>query len=171
MSSSSPHLGATSPLPAKPPQFVLIQHASSVPGSTGGSSSLTHPKIEYLYADDPPASVLPRFPGEQVIVLDYDPSVPTPKAQSISSALAVSNVKVTDAPGAVLDDQTGNSKMYIIEALGVAEDDKHLMDEPDEHTQAQAMLARYKQRNEVLRSAVVGTTKKTTEAAETTQAL
>jgi hypothetical protein len=144
-SSSSPPIGA-----GHPPQFILVQHSPSSPSAGSASATaLSHPKIEYLYADDSPAVVLPRFPGEHVIVLDCDPSTSTPRAQSISPAIAVSNVKVTDAPGTTPADELegGDGKMYVIETMGIVEDDKHLADESDsENVNAQVLLSRYKQR-------------------------
>jgi hypothetical protein len=149
MSASSPSAtGADAQV--HPPRFVLVQHANGGGVGSGAANTLTHPKIEYLYADDTPTSVLPRYTGEHVIVLDYDPNNnTTPQAQSVSSALTVSTVKVTDAPGVGLIDESngGNNKIYVIETLGLGEDIKLPLDEPESDvTAAQTLLAHYRQR-------------------------
>lgn len=122
---TSPALG-TDP-PGEPPRYVLVSHGTLADGTAGAgapSAALSHPIVQYHYADDAPLAVLPRFPGERVLVLDHDPNAEgAPSAKSISDALAVMAVKVTDAPGAgVLDDEPGNKKMYVIETMSIAED-------------------------------------------------
>lgn len=107
------------PSPAEPPYYVLVSHRQSpneppipVP------SALSHPTIEYHYADDSHHSLLPQFPGEHVIVLDYDPvSNTSATAKSLSTELAVTALRLTDPPGAgIAQEQPGrNGKMHIIE--------------------------------------------------------
>ena len=88
----------------KVPHYVLVSSSSGVqPTSATGSVTpvLSHPVLQYHYANDSPLSPLPRFPDEQVLVLDYDPLNPSyTRAQSISGSSAVTGIKVTDAPGA-----------------------------------------------------------------------
>nr|VWO96672.1 Carrier domain-containing protein [Ganoderma boninense] len=94
----------TAAAPTGPPYYVLISHSqclnsASVPTST----SLSHPVIEYHYADDAPASLLPQHAGEHVLVLDYDPGQSgAPIVKSLSPHLLVSALKVADAPGAAV---------------------------------------------------------------------
>jgi hypothetical protein len=105
-----------------PPCYVLISH--SVPQTTGSSAvttSLSHPVIEYQYADDSPMILLPRQADEQVIILDYNPADPiNPNAKSVSSSLAITGVKVANAPGA--GEMQENDKMYIIETAQAGDD-------------------------------------------------
>ncbi|KAI0094688.1 hypothetical protein BDY19DRAFT_36437 [Irpex rosettiformis] len=102
----------------EPPSYVLISHCLTSPSVAGPSTTLSHATIEYHYADDSPHDLLPRTPGEHVLVLDYDPAqVPLPTAQSLSPDLAVQGVKVADAPGAGVTPDEGprNNKIYVIE--------------------------------------------------------
>ena len=109
----------TAAAPVGPPYYVLISHSqclnnASVPTST----SLSHPVIEYHYADDAPASLLPRHPAEHVLVLDYDPARSgVPIVKSLSPDLVVSALKVADAPGAAVvgESAMANNSMYVIE--------------------------------------------------------
>jgi len=141
--------------PNNPPFFVLVSQKQSP--LTAGPSSLIHPVIQYHYADDSPDAFLPGYPGEQVLVIDYDPAAAIsspPVVQSLSEAAAVSRVKVTDAPGAAIaakeDPVRRNEKMYIIETAsstsGVPEMDDTIT------SQAASILAQFKYRNEVMRS-------------------
>jgi hypothetical protein len=88
----------------KVPHYVLVSSSSGVqPTPAAGSVTpvLSHPVLQYHYTNDSPLSLLPRFPDEQVLVLDYDPLNPSyARAQSISGNSAVTGIKVTDAPGA-----------------------------------------------------------------------
>ena len=113
-------MAATSP-PTDPPYYVLIAHSQSLNiSSVPASSSLSHPVIEYHFADDPAQSLLPQYPGEHVLVLDYDPARPgTPTVKSLSADLVVSAVKVADAPGAAVAGEPAlrNNNMYVIETM------------------------------------------------------
>lgn len=105
---------------ADPPYYVLISHSQSLASPAPASSSLCHPIIEYHYADDPPASLLPQHPAEHVLVLDYEPAqsgLAAPTVKSLSPALIVSALKVTDAPGAAVAGEPAlrNNSMYVIE--------------------------------------------------------
>jgi hypothetical protein len=105
----------------KVPYYVLVSSSSRAqPVTAAGSVTpvLSHPVLQYHYANDSPLSLLPRFPDEQVLVLDYDPrSPPFTRAQSISGSTAVTGIKVTDAPGAgSAEGDVGWSKsMFVLE--------------------------------------------------------
>ncbi|PCH33573.1 hypothetical protein WOLCODRAFT_93757 [Wolfiporia cocos MD-104 SS10] len=139
--------------PEDPPYYILVSHDSppSIP-SAAPSTSLSHPTIEYHYADDSPHSLLPRYPGEQIIVLDYDPTKgPTPTIKSLSKDLAVTGLRIADAPGAgVTAEDPRNNKMYILEAMTLPEETRDEEDHQSPHT----ILARFRQRNAILRSAL-----------------
>ncbi|EIN13523.1 hypothetical protein PUNSTDRAFT_41077 [Punctularia strigosozonata HHB-11173 SS5] len=107
----------------QPPCYILVSHPTApAAGSSATVSSFSHPAIEYNYADDSPMMLLPRHPDEQVLILDYDPADPiNPGVKSISSSLAVTGVKVADAPGA--GEAQENDKMYIIETTQAAAGD------------------------------------------------
>ena len=113
-------MAATSPF-TDPPYYVLIAHSQSLNNSSiPASTSLSHPVIEYHFADDPAQSLLPQYPGEHVLVLDYDPARPgTPTVKSLSADLVVSAVKVADAPGAAVAGEPAlrNNNMYVIETM------------------------------------------------------
>ncbi|KAI0824239.1 hypothetical protein BC628DRAFT_1420323 [Trametes gibbosa] len=141
------------PPPLDPPYYLLVSHSQSL-GNTAApaSSSLSHPVIEYHYADDPPNSLLPQFPGEHVLVLDYDPARPaSPTVKSLSADLAISAVKVADAPGAAVageSTRTSNNSIYVIETTAKPID---IAPEDDEQYAVHEVLARYKHRNAILR--------------------
>jgi hypothetical protein len=105
----------------KIPHYVLVSSSSRAQPSTATGSVtpvLSHPVLQYHYANDSPLSLLPRFPDEQVLVLDYDPLNPSyTRAQSISGSSAVTGIKVTDAPGAgSAEGDVGWSKsMFVLE--------------------------------------------------------
>ena len=74
--------------------------------------------IEYHYGDDSPRNLLPRVPGEYVLVLDYDPTTGAePIAHSLSKDIAVLGVKVSKAPGAAILEEgiPQNDNMYLLE--------------------------------------------------------
>ncbi|KAI9458115.1 hypothetical protein F5148DRAFT_983856, partial [Russula earlei] len=75
------------------PHYVLVSSSSRTQPSTATGSAtpvLSHPIIQYHYANESPLSLLPRSPNEQVLVLDYDPLNPKlSRAQSISGSSAV----------------------------------------------------------------------------------
>ncbi|GBE78394.1 hypothetical protein SCP_0112790 [Sparassis crispa] len=125
------------------PPFYVLQ---------ASGPALVHPAVEYHYADDDPRALLPRRPGEQLLVLDYrPPSAAPPSAQSLSPLLAVTALRVIPAPGAALADDARNPNLYIIHTT--SPDDDHRADD-DEDPSPQAVLARFKQRNAVLRRAL-----------------
>lgn len=100
-----------------PPYYLLYCHSSF----SGTSASLGHPNIQYHYADDSPLNILPRN-DEHVLVMDLDPC---PTVKSLSKTVAVSNLKVEDAPAAAAAAEDGdprrNDKMYIIEFISPEE--------------------------------------------------
>ncbi|TDL28681.1 hypothetical protein BD410DRAFT_781205 [Rickenella mellea] len=127
------------------PYYILLSQPSS---------SLVHPAIQYHFADDPPISLLPSSPGETVLVLDYDPSSSNPPAaQSLSTNTAVTSVKVTDAPGAAVakeGEPKRNDKMFIIETIA----ETRATEDAEGTTNPYTILAQFRQRNAVLRSAM-----------------
>ncbi|KAI0068478.1 hypothetical protein BV25DRAFT_1818895 [Artomyces pyxidatus] len=132
----------------KPPYYILVSHSGQQPVAGVLSKSLSHPIIQYHYADDSPLTLLPRSPEEQVLVLDYDPSgAVVPRAQSLTVTAAVSGVRVADAPGAGAseDDRNSSTKMFILDTTGSEERGAA------ETTDSQVVLTRFKQRNSVLR--------------------
>ncbi|KAI0639328.1 hypothetical protein C8Q77DRAFT_1152311 [Trametes polyzona] len=135
-----------------PPYYLLVSHSQPLSDpAVAPSTSLSHPVIEYHYADDAPNSLLPQFPGEHVLVLDYDPARPaSPVVQSLSPDLAVSAVKVADAPGAAVAGEPAlrNNSMYLIETTTRPIDDPPEDDAQQQHVHD--ILARYKQRNAIL---------------------
>lgn len=111
-----------------PPYYVLVSQPPVLAEQSAPTASYTtfsHPTVEYHYADDLPHALLPRSPGEHVLVLDYDPyGASCPVAQSLSTDLAVTGVKVTEAPGAatVEDDGLRNKQIYVLETTPIPED-------------------------------------------------
>ncbi|KAI1797805.1 hypothetical protein LXA43DRAFT_982105 [Ganoderma leucocontextum] len=142
----------TAATPTGPPYYVLISHSqclnnAGVPTST----SLSHPVIEYHYADDPPASLLPRHPGEHVLVLDYDPGRSgAPIVKSLSPDLVVSALTLADAPGAAVvgEPAMANNSMYVVETMPKPADNP--ASEGDEQ-HIHAVLTQFKRRNAILR--------------------
>ena len=68
--------------------------------------------------DDSPLSLLPNHADDHVLVLHYDPKSPAdPTVQSVSKDLVVTGLRIEEAPGAAVADETGNrnSAMFIIE--------------------------------------------------------
>ncbi|KAH8107925.1 hypothetical protein BXZ70DRAFT_1003347 [Cristinia sonorae] len=112
-------------------------------------TSFSHPTIEYHYADDSPHHLLPRAPGEIVLVLDHDSTEPHGfSAKSLTTELAVVGLKVTEAPGAgVVDDGVKNNNMYVLETTVLPEETV----EEEDYQSPQLILARFKQRNALLR--------------------
>jgi hypothetical protein len=101
-----------------PPYYILVSQSSLPPHASGApSAALSHPIIQYYYADDSPLSLLPQSVDDHVVILDYHPTAPTPAAKSISRNLAVTGLKVAEAPGAAAaeDDLKKNDRMYILE--------------------------------------------------------
>ena len=102
-----------------PPFYILCSSSpisTAVPGAP--STTLGHPEIQYHYKDDSPFALLPQTQDEQILILDWDPNgVPTsvPAVRSISRNVAVTAVRVAEAPGAAAEDEVRNDRMYIIE--------------------------------------------------------
>jgi hypothetical protein len=104
----------------KPPYYILYSNTplSTTTPSAAASTSLGHPIIQYHYADDSPLSLLPQTPDEHVLLLEFDPSSPdTATVKSISGNIAVTGLKVAEAPGAAAEDDSKNSRMYIVETI------------------------------------------------------
>ncbi|KAJ3923017.1 hypothetical protein F5877DRAFT_32472 [Lentinula edodes] len=104
-----------------PPYYILF---STQPAN---SSSLGHPTIQYHYADDSPLALLPQHTDEHVLLLEYDQTSPMPTVTSTSRTLAVTGIKVEEAPGAAVAEDRHNDRMYIIEATTVLAEDKFVM--------------------------------------------
>jgi hypothetical protein len=105
---------------AQPPHYILYSHS---PLSAAPSTSLGHPVIQYHYADDSPLALLPQAPDEHVLLLEFDPSSPSaPTAKSISRNIAVTGLKIAEAPGAAAEENPKNSTMYILETTTIADD-------------------------------------------------
>jgi len=144
------------PSTTEPPYYILVSR-SSLQNSTSGSTSnsLTHPIIEYHYADDSSLSLVPRYPDEDILVLIHIPSSDgsaTANIRSLSKHLAVTGLKISDAPGAGADEDNPNrnDKMYVLEVTSTNEDDS--LESSQAYSQnPQNTLARFKQRNLVLR--------------------
>ena len=102
------------------PYYIFVSNSSLLSTTQAAPSSLLlHPSIQYHYQDDPSLDLLPRSEDEHVLVLDYDPTGLTqPSAKSISNNIAVTSLKVADAPGAAVSgsDELPNKhdKMYVI---------------------------------------------------------
>ena len=104
-----------------PPFYVLVSH-SSLPTqhATGPQSppTLVHPVIQYHFADDDPRALLPRFPGEKVIVLDHVPESPEgSSAQALSGNAVVTGVQVAETANVRENSTNENEKMYIIDLI------------------------------------------------------
>lgn len=101
-----------------PPYYILVSHNSAL---ASASATLSHPVIEYHYADDSPHSLLPQYPEERILVIDYDPSRNAPPtAKSLSPDLSVTNVQVAAAAGAGGIDE--EHKMYILETMTIPQE-------------------------------------------------
>jgi hypothetical protein len=105
-----------------PPYYILISQSDSSPSSQPQiplSTSLSHPILQYHYLDDSPLALLPRAPDEQVLLLDYNPNAPPdfqPMVRSVSTGVAMSSIKVLEAPGASAElvGASVSEKMYIL---------------------------------------------------------
>jgi hypothetical protein len=93
-----------------PPHYILFAHRAN---------ALGHPAVQYHYADDNPAALLPASPDEHVLVLDHNPDSPhPPTVMSLSPKIAVTNIRIEDAPGTSIDEDgqiKASEKMHIIE--------------------------------------------------------
>ncbi|KIM85443.1 hypothetical protein PILCRDRAFT_87131 [Piloderma croceum F 1598] len=148
----------------QPPFYILVSH-SNLSNNTaalgvGTSTSLGHPIIQYYYEDDSPLSLLPKTPDEHVLILDYDASRTgtAPIIKSISSNLAITGVKFSEAPGAAAAHDELNIKrndnMYILETCTTTEDKANMDASQSDLQNAQVALNRFKQRNSILRRAL-----------------
>jgi hypothetical protein len=108
----------------KVPHYVLVSSSSRAqPTAVGAAAAaaapiLSHPILQYHYANDRPLSLLPESAGEQVLLLDYDPLKPaSTRVQSISGNAAITGIRVTDAPGAgsAEEDVCLSNKMFVLE--------------------------------------------------------
>jgi hypothetical protein len=129
-----------------PPCYILLsQYTSSSLPSLGAQtlspppSRLIHPTIQYHYADDPPLALVPSSERPHIIILDIpdgdrglgqpvaSPSSTetivassAPSARSLSSALAITTVKVAQAPGAAIKHALAEGRdpnIYILETV------------------------------------------------------
>jgi hypothetical protein len=119
---------------SSPPHYVLLAHShlSSSPShaSVSNTAALTHPTIQYQFRDDPPLS-FPNSQSAHVLVMDYDPRSPElARVQSLSPQLAITSLKVSDAPGAgsmAEDEEPKNTKMYVLETVAHPPTEKGLV--------------------------------------------
>ena len=98
------------------PYYILVSRSSP------SSHALGHPIIQYHYADDSPLALWPQTPGQQVLVLDYNPASPSPPTvNSISKHITVTALHTLDAPGAAAaaDNDHKNDTMYIIDTTAI----------------------------------------------------
>ena len=108
------------------PRYVLI--SESALSSTNYSTelaTLVHPIIHYRYADDPP--ICPQGSKANLLIMDFDSTaMNTPILSSLTPNLAVDNVVVSEAPGAVLGASgsdvgvMSNNYMYVIRTLALS---------------------------------------------------
>ncbi|KAF7784467.1 hypothetical protein Agabi119p4_632 [Agaricus bisporus var. burnettii] len=135
-----------------PPYYILVSHSSvnnAAPGAQ--SSNFSHPIIQYQYQDDSALPLLPQHPDEHVLILDYEPLAQKPSVvKSISPDLVVTGLKVDDAPGAAAADEK-NAHMFVIETTSDDQAQSSSVTEKLPH----ATLAQFKQRNAILRRALV----------------
>ncbi|KAK2461778.1 hypothetical protein APHAL10511_006241 [Amanita phalloides] len=136
------------------PYYILVAHSplsSSFPAAL--SNTLAHPTIQYHYQDDSPLALLPQNPDEHVLVLDYDPHSPTlPTVQSLSKTLAVTGLRIEEAPGAATADPK-NDRMYMIETTEI--EDYAMATPQSDRNSANNILVQFKRRNALLRRALL----------------
>lgn len=97
----------SAPVP-NPPYYVLAAVASP----TAPAPSFAHPIIHYQYADDelPP---LAGLTAQNTLIMDFDRANPSHTVvHSLNPSLAVTGLRVSDAPGAPPD-----AKMYVIDLV------------------------------------------------------
>ncbi|KAG0709047.1 hypothetical protein DFH29DRAFT_890292 [Suillus ampliporus] len=137
----------------EPPYYLLVSHSSLQHSSGLTSNSLAHANVEYRYADDSPLMLLSRHPDEHVLVLNHDPAKgDIPTVQSTSNHMAVTGVKVSVAPGASTnEDYSRNDNMYVLEVVSTSDDHMSMESSHAYLQNPQAIVARFKQRNAVLR--------------------
>lgn len=111
---------------SQPPYYMLVSHTPHAnPSSAPPPTIFSHPTIEYHYADDPADNLLPRVPGEVVLVLEHEsPEDGTSYVgKSLTTELAVTSVRVTEAPGAgAVDDGGKNGNMYVLDTTVLPEE-------------------------------------------------
>ncbi|KAF9015337.1 hypothetical protein BDQ17DRAFT_1340871 [Cyathus striatus] len=129
-----------------PPHFVLVSHSSTT--SRQSTTAFCHPEIHYHYSDDDPLPLLPQHPDQHVLLLDYRPPNSTAHVQSLSSSIAVTGVKIEEAPGATASNEGKNDSMFIIETRS---DDKQPSVAHAEKSPRKT-LAEYRHRNAILRN-------------------
>lgn len=106
---------------SQPPFYILFSHSSL---SNAAPNVLGHPAIEYHYADDSPLSLLPHHPDEHVLVMDFEAaSTSPPTVKSLSKTIAVTGLKLEEAPGAAAEegDVKRNDRMHIIDTVTAEE--------------------------------------------------
>lgn len=99
----------------EPPVYVLLQ-----PNHSSAPASFAHPVIEYHFTDDPATILLPSSEHESVLVVDYTSRDVAPAVQSLHPGIAISGLKIVDAPGVSApppDAKVPNDKIYIIETV------------------------------------------------------
>jgi len=126
---------------------------------------LGHPSVQYHYTDDSPLSLLPNHSDDHVLVLHYDSAAPT--VQSVSKDLVVTGLRIEEAPGAAVADETGtrNSAMFVIETTA---NDPLMTTSNSDRKSTQATLAQFKHRNRILRQAIQYSTTSSQSQAHTT---
>ncbi|KZP12032.1 hypothetical protein FIBSPDRAFT_799455 [Athelia psychrophila] len=138
-----------------PPYYILVSQSALAGGNGSPPITLGHPSIQYHYADDSPLALLPQSADEHVLILDHCASDRVPTMKSISRDLAVTGIRVSEAPGAkAAHDELKikqNDKMYILETCSTTEADRAVEDASQSDLQSvQSILSRFKQRNGVL---------------------
>ncbi|KAF8271340.1 hypothetical protein EI94DRAFT_1720386 [Lactarius quietus] len=135
----------------KVPHYVLVSSSSRAQPTTAAAAAavpiLSHPILQYHYANDRPLSLLPKSGGEQVLLLDYDPVNPaSTRVQNISGNAAITGIRVTDAPGAgsAEEDACWSGKMFVLETSTF---DSRV---PAEDSDPRAVLAQFKQNNAII---------------------
>ena len=147
----------------KVPYYVLVSPSSQTQSSAATGSTtpvLNHPVLQYHYANDSPLALLPRYPNEHVLVVDYDPLTPQcTRAQSISGSSAVTGIKVTEAPGAgsaegvagwcnnmfVFETTTFDSR-FVVGHVQLGHDTLILRRVPTDESDPRTLLAQFKQK-------------------------
>ncbi|KLO07572.1 hypothetical protein SCHPADRAFT_836480 [Schizopora paradoxa] len=138
------------------PYFIMLsQSTMPLAGENPSTSSLVHPVIQYHFADDNPHDILPRYDGESVIILDYERGRVPPLVESASKNIAVTGIKVTDAPPSSVpsDGETRrNDNMFIIETISDDVNKAHVSDAASSSlNDPRHILAQFRERNAVLK--------------------
>jgi len=134
---------------------MLMQSTMPLVGASPSTASLVHPIIQYHFADDNPKDILPRHDGEAVIILDYEPGKVAPLVESASRNIAVTGIKVTDAPpsGTPNDGEPRrNDNMFIIETIsGQGDEEQGAVATSSSLNDPRLILAQFRERNEILK--------------------